>query len=188
MITAMRHLLGPGEAFKTKNNGDAVLIPAGLTIFHGTLGRYDWRIQSVELVRDSHELSRQHDRRALEAGQRDNRRFRSRIYEFVTTRPLKLQLANAKGWTFALRAKAPIVDDELDKDDILASGFDGIISPYFKKEMRIGPRRQIPKARARARDRWRDDRIQWQEARKKDESPRPDRHRRSRRIRTAGIR
>lgn len=141
MITAMRHLLGPGEAFKTKNNGDAVLIPAGLTIFHGTLGRYDWRTLNPWSWFATHmnspvSMIGEH----WKQGRETIADFDPRIYEFVTTRPLKLQLANAKGWTFALRAKAPIVDDELDKDDILASGFDGIISPYFEEEMRIGLR------------------------------------------------
>jgi hypothetical protein len=47
MISAMRHLLGPEQTYKIRNEGEMIVIPEGLTLFHGTLARFDYRTLKV---------------------------------------------------------------------------------------------------------------------------------------------
>jgi hypothetical protein len=139
----MRHLLGPGEAYKTVPHNLSVLLPEGTTLFHGTLRPFEiselktWSWFATHLNSPIGMLF-EHWPDAGTAITWD--KVHPRIYEMITTKPLHLELQNPNGWDLAQRVQGPLLDynaDSILAKAVVTSGRQGVISPYMEEEIRI---------------------------------------------------
>jgi len=137
LVSAMRHFVASGNDYKLAYNDDEVVIPAGITLFHGTLKSFDYRELTPWAYYSTHMTSGfcMMLRRQLRCAEGHGRKCDPRMYEFITTRPLRLQLKNAQGWDTKTRERRSVSYPD---ESIVEKGWQGIISPYYpEEEMRI---------------------------------------------------